>query len=204
MALHLGTVKYSACNGGGNVCFLIRRVIAMGGTISLTPNINVSVSNGQIVNGNLCSNTPSNESFILEATIQRNQDFTNPATISWSVVSKPATAPNPQIVSPNSLNTTINTYAIGTYVFRVTIVQNMSTAGCTNQTQNITKEADVTINVFQTPQAVITGGGQLRNDAVPEEFAMVTFTGTQGVPNYTFQYTLNDIAQTSVDRKSVV
>lgn len=191
-SLYLGSVKYSACRGQGNVCFLVSRVIEMGGTVSLKTNVNVSVTNGQLVDGKLCSKTPNNESFTLEASITRDQDFINDPTITWSIVESPLGVNSPQIEQPNSLTTPINVYGAGNYVFRITMAQSIATAGCATVMETVTKTADVNVQINQSPDATLTGGGTLRNDANPIASVPININGTNGNGEYTFKYLYND------------
>ncbi|WP_158281889.1 HYR domain-containing protein, partial [Winogradskyella wandonensis] len=111
-AIIIGSVKYSACSGGGNVCYTFAELINVGGTPRIDPN--VAVIGG--VGNDVCF-----DSAFLDATINGLQDGISVTSYTWTL------APVPQAgtatFSPNNTeDTTVTVSTPGNYTFRITVV----------------------------------------------------------------------------------
>lgn len=194
VSIYIGNVKYSACTGQGNVCLLFGLLIAQGGSLKLTPSVNVAGIG--IVGNNVCSSTPGNTNFSLVGHITQNTSLVTAPTYEWTTVNKPEGATDPVFGTPDTAVTNVQTTMAGTYTFRITITQNLSTGGRCNIAQS--KFEDITLNIIASPTATASGGGFLRHYVLPTQDATVTFTGSAGTPQYTINYTLNGVPQPAV------
>jgi hypothetical protein len=196
-AVYIGTLKYSACTGGGNVCLTFAPLVQQGGSLRISSVIKVS---GVIIaNDTLCTLNKNNTTFNLKAIITQASSFNNPATYAWSVQSTPSGAPTPSLTNANKDSVTVTTFEAGQYVFKLTITQNLSSGSC-NTAVNQIKETFVTVNVVEAPNATISGNATMAHNSsgTPLQSSPVTFRGIGNASNYTIHYTVNNVAQTPI------
>uniref|UniRef100_UPI001F58315C HYR domain-containing protein n=1 Tax=Aestuariivivens marinum TaxID=2913555 RepID=UPI001F58315C len=106
-ALYIGSVKYTACTGGGNVCVIFSEVIEAGGTIQLDPDFAiVSGTDNEVCFGPL------------DVEIELNGFIDGVPTFDWNFISGPGTA---TFTPDDAAATTIEVTTPGTYVFRINV-----------------------------------------------------------------------------------
>lgn len=86
----------------------------------------------------------------------------------------------------NSVTVVVPVNQVGIYTYDLVRVMDGSNTQCVQQVQG-----QAIVNVIQLPEAIISGGDSIcQFDAFP----LVTFEGSQGIPAYTFTYTINNAA----------
>ena len=153
--IYIGGEPYAACNNpnGQGVCFNFDQVIANGGTPQL--NADLSIVGITLVDNTACYDP---NGYTLSASIDNNIVFTNPPVFTWEKIS----GPDPVIIGPdtdaNPLTTTnhLSVPGTGTYVLRITAVQNLSVAGCV-VTSSVTISKDLELIIIDSPDASISG-----------------------------------------------
>ena len=195
VAVYIGTIKYAACTGGGNVCLLIGALIQQGGSLSVDPEFQIT---GTAITGNeVCTTSPTNSSFNLNAVISgTGTSYTNAPTYAWSVISTPAGA-TMSFANPTSQSPGVTVTQLGTYTARISVTQNLTTSSC-NAGDSQVKYADITFVVAQTPTASVSGGGTLYHDANPATTKTVSFHGINNAPPYIITYNINGGTNVSV------
>jgi gliding motility-associated-like protein len=86
----------------------------------------------------------------------------------------------------------VPTGTVGTFIYEITQVTEGSPRACVRA---ITGQA-VTVDVRPLPNAAIAGAVTVCLNSAPDP--VVTFTGSNATPNYTFAYTINGVPQTPV------
>ncbi|MBP6431078.1 MAG: gliding motility-associated C-terminal domain-containing protein [Ferruginibacter sp.] len=101
--------------------------------------------------------------------------------------------PQPPIVSPTgTYNISVPTGTPGTYVYELTEVRNDGSTVCV---RSITGQT-ATVIVRPLPNAAIAGATTVCLNSAPAP--VVTFTGSNATAPYTFNYTINGVAQTPI------
>lgn len=189
-AIYLGTLKYSACVGGGNVCLIFDRLIEQGGSMKVQ--VDAFVDGIELSNNILCTSSPENNTFTLNSNITQSSQLTTPPSYNWSVLSSPIGSPSP--LMPISTDSVVNvtTYAPGNYVFLLTITQNLSTTGCSTALTQI-KTVEVPLNVVANPVPTISGDVTLVALSNPTTYAQIKLGGADLTQDYSITYTLNGV-----------
>ncbi|WP_186525837.1 HYR domain-containing protein [Seonamhaeicola sediminis] len=128
--INIGTVEYTACTGGGNVCIIFSEVVAAGGTIQIDPNIDIDPGLGE-------------NQFCFEPTfvdLELNGFVEGTPTYLWTVVSSPSGATVDFAPSNTVEDPTITVSEPGQYVFNVAVTVSLSDE-CTSTF--ITVDADI-------------------------------------------------------------
>lgn len=172
LTIYIGSVKYSACIGAGNVCILLSDLVAAGGTAQPS----AGVTAGSTVNGsNACYPFGLNVSVTGAGTI---------ISYLWTQTSGPGTA---TISNASTANPTISSATLtGSYTFNVAVVVSAIPQGsnCTSNAQ-ITVNNSITLSIYIP--IVATGGGTPQiaaGDSYTLVGGNVTVTGTS--PSYSW------------------
>ncbi|WP_194420786.1 PKD domain-containing protein, partial [Aestuariibaculum marinum] len=150
--IYIGSQPYAAAQNpnGAGVCFTFNQVIQNGGTPKLDGEVSIGGISGST--NSVCFN---NQPFTLTASISGNIPFSTPASFSWSKISGPGIATFGNNISSSPQNTTENETSVtlpGIYVFRVTVIQNLSVSGC-DVNASVTLTKDITITIVASPVA---------------------------------------------------
>ncbi|WP_157805307.1 PKD domain-containing protein, partial [Confluentibacter citreus] len=170
----IGSVEYSACEGGGQVCVIFADLIQNGGTIQIDPDFAViSGSDNEVCFG------PTDIAIELNGYVEGTPQY------EWSKISGPGTV----TFSPNNAATTTVTASIpGTYTLRISVTVPLSDS-CT--TTFVTVYNDIEIEFREglgaTTLATTPGGGGTCNLNV--DFSAST---TNGGANLTYLWDFAD------------
>ncbi|UAM96800.1 hypothetical protein K8354_10705 [Polaribacter litorisediminis] len=129
VGLYIGSKQYATAKTPNDtgVCSDFSKVIANGGTPSLNECISSTIGSSNAV----CFN---NQPYTVVSSISGHIPFTTGAVFTWSKVSGPGKVifgPNTSLSPKNTTENSIEVSIPGTYVLRVTAVQNLSVADCT-------------------------------------------------------------------------
>jgi gliding motility-associated-like protein len=184
--INIGTVEYSACTGGGNVCIIFEQVVAAGGTIRVEPEILVPGAIGNMI----CD-----EPFELDIELSGFQ-FGEPTYV-WTQISGPGTSTFDP--SNTSENPTVTVSEPGTYVYEAEVSLPLSEQ-CPDD--YVTATAQVEVVVLPSPEGSIgtlgsgsTGGTieACKGDPNPD----ITITNDESEP-ITVTYNINGGASQSI------
>jgi hypothetical protein len=178
--INIGTVEYTACTGGGNVCIIFEEVVAAGGTIYLNP---------ELIDIGALDSTVCDEPFPLNVKLSGFQ-YGDP-TITWKQISGPTGGtssfyPNNTVADP-----IVTVSTPGTYIYEVSVTLTLSD-NCTDQTITVKKE--VTVVVLESPSAAIDISGELNGTievCEGDDPPIITFTNNEDEDIY-ISYNIND------------
>ncbi|WP_242205846.1 HYR domain-containing protein, partial [Aestuariivivens insulae] len=173
-AIYIGSVKYTACTGGGNVCVIFSEVIEAGGTIQLDPDFAiVSGTDNEVCFGPL------------NVEIELNGFVDGTPTYQWEQISGPGTV----TFSPDDAAiTTITVTDPGTYVLRINVRVPLS-ADCLDTFVDVFTDIEIVFadTITAGIMSITPGSGGTCNLAVD-------FTGsaTNAGPNSTYLWDFGD------------
>ncbi|WP_035483614.1 PKD domain-containing protein, partial [Gaetbulibacter saemankumensis] len=182
-AVYIGSVKYSACAGGGNVCIIFAEVIEAGGTIQLDPDFGV------------ISGTDNEVCFAPTLIdLQINGFVEGSPSYVWTTINKPSGA-NVTFDPSNTVeDPTVTVSQPGVYEFMIEVTVPLST-DCLDQTVtvNTTIEIEFVDTISIDLMSITPGSGGSCN-------LVVDFTGTtmNAGPNSSYLWEFGD-GNTSTD-----
>ncbi|WP_275126058.1 PKD domain-containing protein, partial [Zhouia amylolytica] len=142
-AIYIGSIKYSACEGGGNVCLTYDDLIEAGGTPSVDPF--VAVIGG--TDNDVCFDTT-----YLDVTIGNLPDGIIVDSYEWTLASGDGTA---TFSDPNAEDTNVTVSDPGTYTFRLTVKIPLGADGTNCDGSFVTVFTDIELDFLDSPVASI-------------------------------------------------
>ncbi|MFG6687844.1 PKD domain-containing protein, partial [Mariniflexile sp. HNIBRBA6329] len=174
--INIGSVEYSACTGGGNVCIIFSEVIAAGGTIQLDPDFGVITgTDNEVCHG------PTLIDLELNGFVQGTPTYL------WTVKTKPSGSTVTFSPSATVQDPTVTVSQPGTYIFNIAVTVPLSNS-CTQTFVTVNSDIEIVFveGVSGALMATNPGAGGTCNLAVD-------FTGTSnGGPNTTYQWNFGD------------
>ncbi|MBU3823081.1 PKD domain-containing protein, partial [Flavobacteriaceae bacterium XHP0103] len=183
--IFIGGIRYSACEGKGQVCIIFSQVIAAGGTIQIDPDFGVLDG----TDNEVCF-SPTQIDIELNGFVEGNPTFV------WTVVSKPDAGATVTFDPNNTIqNPMVTVSEPGAYTFNVAVTLALSD-DCLDQM--VTVDSDIEIEFREglgvIPMAVTPGGGGTCNLDVDFSAGI-----TNGSSNLSYEWDFGDESGTSTD-----